>query len=717
MSNTTTYIGFSSIDYKGVDSLSSYAIPLTPLKFVINSNEIDEHKRAVWDFGDGTVSKSISASKYFEFPGVYEVNLILYDCNNNALISTQTKTITIYDYLAFTFNITLGEYLVTEDGDYILDELRNYILIDVPDIVLKCGEIYGPIYINSYYPIYQPASNLYYSFSGSNSENYWNLPSNKFNHLERYYSAFETVYNYAISSYQYVEIDKITPDVVEIYAKVKNNSIVYCDSEDEGAEFIGLSGSKAIYLKDDSISDKMNFKIWFDKTNNVIPNVASSNHLNNLGLTLKTSVIDNPANRLSITSNGLDGEGYTIDSFNIDKIKLFDSKIPFIVKIKDVNNFSIKNFEKIPLSALSFTVDYVANNVSIVDNSYVYTTNTPSISDYTIGDLNYTMLENSGGYFRGYIIFPLSSYDFMSNVSISVSSTLTSYQLSTYSLSCQSNTFNVYKKNFYDIWIKNEDFDSEQTLMDLRFQETLLDKNVLFEDFLGGILGDANAIHDDIGIKTYEKIANFVTNTQDLDSCEQECIDSIGDYTGYNNSIGDVYQYPDSIKRWMRLASMDKSKLVGELNTFRENFDIRGRTKKDLYGINIGNKIDTTTYVVSAGTPIVALEKFGNVYTMLNTFQPISAVGSRTYKLSAYSPDWGWPLVLPTSFNFSDIEKYYLFFNYVDQYDNTSVGGLIDFENPKTTVLNTASYGDLFGTNGIFDTIFISSLYQSLSLV
>lgn len=717
MSNSTTYIGFSSIDYKGLNSLSSYALPLTPLKFVINSNEIDGHKRAVWDFGDGTVSKSISASKYYEFPGVYEVNLILYDCNNNALISSQTKTVTIHDYFPFTFNITVGGYLVTESGSYILDELGNYILVDLENVILKCGEIYGPFLFDAYYPIYQPASSIYYSFSGSNSGNYWNLPNNKFNHLERYYSAFETVYNYAISSYQYVETDKITPNVVEVYAKIVNNTITYCSSSDDGAEFIGLSGTKEIYLKDDSISDRINVKFWFDKTNNVIPNINNPNHLNNLGLTLKASVIDNTPYELSITSNGLDGEGYHITSFNIDSIKLFDAKIPFLVKIKDENGFSVKNFDKISLSSLSFTVDYVANNVSIIDNAYVYTTNTPSISDYSIGDLNYTMSENSGGYFRGYIMFPLSSYDYMSNVSISVSSTLTSYQLSSYILSCQSNTFNVYKKNFYDIWIKNEDFNPEQTLMDLRFQETLLDKNVLFEDFLGGILGDVNAIHDDIGVKTYEKIANFVTNTQDLDSCEQECIDSIGDFTGYNNSIGDVYQYPDSIKRWMRLASMDKTKLVGELNSFRENFDIKGRTKKDLYGINIGDKIDTTTYVVSAGTPIVALEKFGNVYTMMNTYQPISAVGSYTYRLSAYSSDWGWPLVLPTSFNFSDIEKYYLFFNYVDQYDNTSVGGLIDFENPKTTVLNTASYSDFFGTNGIFDTIFIDSLYQSLSLV
>lgn len=715
----TIYIGFSAIDYKGSNSLSSYALPLTPLKFIINSNEIDGHKRVVWDFGDGTLSDTLSTSKYFDFPGVYEVNLIVYDCNNNAMVSTQSKTITIYDLLPFTFNIdTLDGYLLTEDGDIITDEDGNFILLNsLTELTLKCGEIYGPLIFNSYYPLYQTPSDIYYSITDSASYNYWNLTPNKFNHLERFNTLYETIYNYSLSSTQYVEIDKIKPVVSKLYAKISNNTIVYCLSTEEGAIYVGSEGINEIYIKDDSPSNRIYVKFWFDKLNNKIPNISNPNYLNNLGVTLSASVADNQPTHLSITSNGLDGEGYPITSFNIDSIKIFDTKIPFVVKLKDVDNFSIKNFDKLELETLIINVDYVPTNVSIVDKEYVYTTSTPTLSDYTIYDLNYSMSEESGAYFRGYIVFNSRDYDYLDTVTISVSASPTSYSSNTYTLEGQSSEFKVYRKNFYDIWVKNENFNPKETLMDLRFQEVLLDKNILFEELFGSILGDENSDHGGIGVKLYEKIANFVSNSQDLDSCEQEFIDSMGEFTGYNDNIDNTYVYPDSIKRLMSLASMDKNKLIGELNRFNENLDIKGRTSKDEFGINIGDEINTISYVISAGTPIVALEKFSNSYTLLNTYQPVSSVGSHIYPLSTYSSDWGWPLVLPITMSIQDMKKYYIFYGYNDQYDNTSVGGLIDFENSKTTIIDTTSYNDLFRRDGIFTTMFIDSLYQSLSLV
>ena len=170
-------------------------------------------------------------------------------------------------------------------------------------------------------------------------------------------------------------------------------------------------------------------------------------------------------------------------------------------------------------------------------------------------------------------------------------------------------------------------------------------------------------------------------------------------------------------KYLLNLASIDRNKLVGERNKFKENLDIRGHASKDIYGINIGNKIDTTTYMVSAGIPLVTLEKFGNVYNLLNTYQPVSSVLNTNYALSTYSSDWGWPLVLPTSFNFIDIEKYYLFFEYVPQYDNSLIGGVIDFDNSKTTISPTVTHSDLFSDGGIFENMFGTVLYQSLSLI
>ena len=219
-----------------------------------------------------------------------------------------------------------------------------------------------------------------------------------------------------------------------------------------------------------------------------------------------------------------------------------------------------------------------------------------------------------------------------------------------------------------------------------------------------------------MGVKLYEKIANFLSNTQDIDICDHEFIDTLSHFMGYNDDGEEQYVFPERMRRIIGLASISKNKLIGELNKFRENLDIRGRTSKDEYGINIGDQINTSTYIVSAGTPVVALEKFSNTYNLLNTYQPVSALSATVYPLSAYTSDWGWPLVVPTVFDFKDIGKYYIFFDYVNQYDNTLIGGIVDFDNSNTTISKTVDNTSLFGSGGIFENMLLDTLYQSLSL-
>lgn len=720
MSSSTAYINFSAIDYKGVDSLSSYATNLTPLRFIPDLPN-KANSRVIWDFGDDTISKSLSTDKVFTFPGKYIVKLIVYDCHNNAMISSIERTINILDYIPYTFNITKYVYVISEDGTYIMSE--------DPEFELLCGKIEGPFIARSYYPSYQPTSSIFYDISGSDSFDFWSIKNDKFYHLDNYNTLYEKIYNYAIKSYQFKEIDKIEFIPDEVYAKISNNTIVTCDKNDSGAVMVGLTASKEFFIKDDSPSDKILIDFKFDKTNNIFKSEIIQD-FNNLGVTLSCAVISNSAYSLSITSNGLDGEGYQVDSFKIDPIKFFNTKIPFVVKIKDNEKFSIKNFNPIELSAINIIVTHVTDvqlttelGEYLLDEvgNEIYATGIHhplSSIYYSISSLNYTLSgQNSGGTFRGYITFPYGDTDLLQNVKIHVDGTFINDKLSSFSLEGGSSYFNVYKNNYYDIWKINEDFNPAETLKDLRFQETMLDKTVLFDDFLGGILGDDKSSHDAIGVKIYEKISNFVSNTQDIDNCEQEFIDALAKFIGYNDTNGEQYKYPESIKRIINLASIDKSKLIGELNKFKENLDIRGRSYKTEYGVNIGDSINPSTYLVSKDSPIVALEKFSNTYTLLNTYQPLSVIGYDNYPLSAYNSTWGWPLVLPDIFDPTDFEKYYLFFTYIDQYDNTPIGGIIDFKNEKTNIPKNSSYNDLIGENGIFQNMFLDSLYQSLSLV
>lgn len=738
MSTTSTTISFSSIDYKGNNSLSSYAIPLTPILFIPNSDELslsvsNSHK-VVWDFGDGTLSKSFSATKNYNFPGVYTVNMIVYDCNNNAQISTESKQIYIYDYIPFTFNINNSNsgYLIDEMGSYTVSPNGDKIYINDPILELKCGQITGPFLFNCTYPSYQPTSNIFYSVSGSNCENYWDINHNKFSHLDTYQAIYDRTYNHHLSSFQYVEIDKIEIDSYDVYARLVDNKINICHEGDLGAVLIGRKGSKNIYLKSDKISNNVFWKFSFDKTNNVLPIYRlNTNHLNNLGVTMKLDVVDNPPTKLSITSNGLDGEGYEIESFHVNPIKYYNTKIPFVVKLKNINNFSIKNFDKVQLSSLninltskilnSFELLYDNILLSYNGNGILYSSDETllSSSDYDIFSLNHTLsAQDSGGSFRGYITFPsISSNKILKDIIIQISGNFISSQLSSYTLTGESNKFSVYPDNYFDVYKKNENFNAEQTLMDLRFQETMFEKDVLFKNFLGGVLGNENSDHNGLGLKIYEKISNFVSNTQDIDNCEVDNINSLGTMMSYNDINEENYQYPENIKRLLNLTSISKNNLIGTSNKFNQNLDIRGRTSKNEYGINIGDIIDTLTYRVSAGTPIVALEKFSNTYNLLNTYQPISAVGSTVYSLSSYNSNFGWPMVLPLDFTFKDFDKYYLFFEYIEKIDGSFVGGLVDFGNEKTTIDSNISQKDLFIDNGIVDGLFSESLYKSLDLI
>jgi hypothetical protein len=135
------------------------------------------------------------------------------------------------------------------------------------------------------------------------------------------------------------------------------------------------------------------------------------------------------------------------------------------------------------------------------------------------------------------------------------------------------------------------------------------------------------------------------------------------------------------------LGSISKNKLIGYNNKFKENFDIKGFSSKEIFGTNLGDEINTDTYIISAGTPIVALEKFSNRYVLLNTEQPTEETGLSAYMLSGYNANWGWPLVLPDIYQYSDLKKYYLFFEYQSGYENT----LVD----NTIVYNYTLYNNL----------------------
>lgn len=599
--NKYSYIPFYSYDFKNENVLSSYALQDTPLTFFANLDNLVATK-VLWNFGDGTTSNMLTASKAYTYPGQYVVTFSIYDCYGNAQISTEVKTYTIYDYRPHTFTVDFDDVGWNDT------------------LTLKNGQIDGPFHVKAYYPPYQPPTDIYYRVRNSNSAYYFDEDT-KYRHLDQTHSFFERIYNNNLQGYQFNEIAKISPLSAYIYGKVASNTIIPASVTDTDAFVVGISAAADVYFKDDKVASPIYIDLFFDKTKNVISDFGP--WVNNLGITLSATIAENnQVDHLSITSNGLDGEYYSVSSFHFDQMKFANVDIPFVIKIKDNENFSVKNF---PLSALSNTDIYVlSGNYDSVDPSY-----------YTI-----TRLISSHGAVRGSMSFntdvPLLNDIFLAAVS---TGSITNDQLSSTPsyIEGYSNYFHVYPQNYITLQKKNEDFDMTETLKGLRFQEHLFDANILFDDFLGSIFGNLSSSHNTLGKRVNEKITNFVDNHQDIDRSEIFGLLSQMDMLDVNKNIYEMNQFsfPDGVKRYIDLASISNNKLFGYENKFNQNFNIRGRSSKDEYGINLGDEINTNTYIVSAGTPIVALEKFSNEYTLLNTLQPIAAPFTLTNHLNA----------------------------------------------------------------------------------
>ena len=114
---------------------------------------------------------------------------------------------------------------------------------------------------------------------------------------------------------------------------------------------------------------------------------------------------------------------------------------------------------------------------------------------------------------------------------------------------------------------------------------------------------------------------------------------SMGDMYGHDSSIFDnnLLSFPNKIQRIVSLLSIRKNKLFGEKNKYKQNLTPLHGVNREIYGKNLGDKIDTTTYIISANTDIVAYERFSRKYTLLSTYQPLCAStppSSQYYMLS-----------------------------------------------------------------------------------
>jgi hypothetical protein len=422
----TSYIRVK--DFTGREVLSTYALEQTPLTFYVDTtlsklisstsyvsslcsytfttyipdNNDYSNVKIRWDFGDDTYQIAPTAVHTYKYPGEYKVSVYLLNEDGKSFKSTYEATINIVNLIEDKINF----------------QAPSNLIVDIP-----AGRLSDKLTLerkNSYqsYNILSATGytfSLYASGTGSYYYSVKNYYKDKWAHLKKFYKFVEK--QQIGDVLQDVIVDKIKSTNEEIYYKISNNNLVRCTKEDGGSFLVGTSGIAEFFFTDDSnknnTSDSGPVLIFaeldlsraydyygykFQEYDYLAPlELSYLNYAPAVLPIIKTRY--NPAASLTITTNGLDGEGTeTIDTFNIDKISYANTKIPFVLKLKDQDNYTTKSYPY--LSALQTgTLSSYYFKLALIDNN---NTVVPSVSFYKTNFED--EIFDSGGFWKGYLI-------------------------------------------------------------------------------------------------------------------------------------------------------------------------------------------------------------------------------------------------------------------------------------------------------------------------
>jgi len=478
-------------------------------------------------------------------------------------------------------------------------------------------------------------------------------------------------------------------------------------------------------------------------------------------ITASTRLIINkntPIDRLAISTTGIDGIGYDDNIFNLDNNYFKNQIIYFTVRVKTANNYPAKYVNNLSLGDGRDTNDTVF--LELVDSDDITLTTTFS-SDF--GSLSADVL---GGYFKG--AFQYNNTD--NNIKLKAR-----VRSNNVIIRGESNLFNIIPavsgKDFRKI---NEDNDQRENFLSYLYQPNLKNNPKFFTDIIGQIVGDS-VDPNTLGVKVYEKISNFLLNSNDIDYANiDNLISSLKLIDSNVNKFSE--QYPASLKRIVDFFSVSRSKIRPIKNYFNQSFDNKGRPSTGL-GKNLGSEISITD-TLSGGVnfkPIVAYEKFSQRYYLLNTdptgsydfryartfanligiesgdilgTETFNSIGtgtifdSQTFEISSYNTNWGWGLDLPVGVgNFTymldesgnnlilendfrilneqggistnQIPKYYTFYEYISSIDNSNIFAFYDDKNINSNIDLTT----LSGIDNSIDEIILKDIYSGTNLI
>ena len=269
---------------------------------------------------------------------------------------------------------------------------------------------------------------------------------------------------------------------------------------------------------------------------------------------------------------------------------------------------------------------------------------------------------------------------------------------------------------FYDaseVRVHNEDRDLSDIIKGYAPPHLSTMATKYFDEYLPAIIGtpqdnDPMAL----GLRMFERIANFTTNHGDIDTCGVDQLLSKAEQ--YDVAYDDYgIAFPPDLKRIVDIASVHYDKLWGVrcacMEHFQDCIECCGGDLCPVCGtplqLNRGPRLDCATYVVSAGNNLVYHAIADEVFHLLHTV-PL-ADGSTTYNLNQLEVG---NLQLPICDN-------YEFYEYVEGDPGGQIEGIISWDNCLTLVPEETSQAQWYAEGGVLEQIFDFYLHRGLGLV
>jgi len=207
------------------------------------------------------------------------------------------------------------------------------------------------------------------------------------------------------------------------------------------------------------------------------------------------------------------------------------------------------------------------------------------------------------GWIDGSCITDLSSL----NASITGNAILTNLT----SITGTSNEFKIRPfEQPFEIRRLNESWDATKSIKSYAIGPHMNIKYSLWDEFVGHSVGQA-VPGQQLGRKSYERIANFPANHIDIDQSNVKQLYSLAQYLDVPIDEYDL-NYPPELQRLLDIGSVSHSKLWGEIVKCNLNItDDQICPRCGYRHTNLGEQIsDPFTYTVTAGVPFIQHDKF-----------------------------------------------------------------------------------------------------------